>query len=113
MMDVLHGANISAGLTGLAYILGFGNSSKMQPARRPTIMRRAVWILVLLLGLAYACAALETWLSVSSEPALFPQRKTYLGEWPSLSTQVNQTLCEEHGDGLEVGTYFCGLEFHR
>ena len=113
MMDVLHGANLSAGLTGLTYILGFGNSSKLQPARRPSMMRRAVWILVLLLGLAYACAGCETWLSVSSKSVLFTERKPYRGDWPLLSTQVNQTLCNEHGDAYEAGINFCGLEFNQ
>lgn len=114
MMNVLHGASISAVYNGLTYILGFGSSNRLQPVHRPPMMRRAVWLLLLLLLLAYACAGFETWLSVSSEPKLFPQQRPYPGDWPLMSTEVNQTLCGvTHGDGLQSGTFFCGLEYNQ
>lgn len=112
-MNVLHGANLSALFNGLSFVLGFGDSSKLQPLRRPPMLRRAVLLLLLLLGLAYSCAGFETWLGVSSEPKLFPQRISYPGDWPLMSTEVNQTLCDSFGDPVQAGTYFCGLEHNR
>jgi hypothetical protein len=112
-MNVLHGANLSAIWSGVTFVMGLGSTNKTQRLHRPHILRRAVWLLLFILGLAYACAGFETWLGVSSDPVIYPQLAQYSGSPPMMSRQVNQTLCDVNGDTVIQGTYFCGLEHNQ
>lgn len=112
-MNTLTGANLSAIWNGVIFVMGLDSASKVQHLRKPRILRQAVWLLLFILGLAYACAGFETWLGVSSDPILFPQQAQYPGSPPMMSKRVNQTLCDENGDTIIPGTYFCGLEHNQ
>lgn len=93
LMSVLHGANLPALWDGCKFMLGFGTMNKMQPLRKPQLLRSAVAILCFYLGLAYACAISESWLSATSEAVPYPQKTAYGGSVPLLARQLNQTLC--------------------
>lgn len=99
-MNVLHGANLPALWDGCKFLFGFGSANKAQLLRKPAMLRNAVLLLFLYLGLAYACVISESWLSVTSDAVPFPQNIPYNGSWPLLTRQLNQTLCDIYSSNV-------------
>ncbi|KAF7353875.1 hypothetical protein MVEN_01073400 [Mycena venus] len=93
IMNILHGANFAA-LWG-----GFN----------PPILRRAMLILSLGLGLVYSFVILVIALSISSRATYFSQSRDYSGTWPQLSRQINYSMCSTTSDA-SAGINICGVE---
>ncbi|KAF7359074.1 hypothetical protein MSAN_01248500 [Mycena sanguinolenta] len=106
IMNILHGANFLALFGGLRYLYG----STTRPSYKPPILRRAMFILALGLGLVYSFSILVIALSISSTAMSFSQLIEYRGTWPQLSRQINSSMCAATGGGLAQGINLCGLE---
>ncbi|KAF8191679.1 hypothetical protein K438DRAFT_1970659 [Mycena galopus ATCC 62051] len=106
IMNLLHGANFSALCGGLKYMYG----STTRPSYKPPILRRAMFILALGLGLVYSFSILLIALSISSKTVSFSQLGEYRGTWPQLSRQINSSMCATTSGALVQGTNLCGLE---
>jgi hypothetical protein len=106
-MNVLHGANLIALWDSCSFLFGFGSATKMQPLRKPRILRIAIAILFFYLSLAYTCTICESVLSATSDAIPFAQQTEYKGSWPSFARQLNQTLCASYNMGM--GSDLCGM----
>jgi hypothetical protein len=106
-MDVLHGANLIALWGGCSFLFGFGLAGKMQPLKKPRILRSAIAILFFYLSLAYTCTICESVLSATSDAIPFVQQTAYKGSWPLLARQLNQTLCDSYKAGMDSD--LCGM----
>ncbi|KAJ7348822.1 hypothetical protein DFH08DRAFT_1079265 [Mycena albidolilacea] len=108
IMNLLHGANLSALCGGLKYMYGICTLTK--PSYKPPILRRVLFILALALGLVYSFEILVIVLSISSKTMSISQLRDYPGTWPQLSRQINSSMCATTNGAVAQSINLCGLQ---
>jgi hypothetical protein len=108
IMNVLHGADLSALWGGSKYTFGLG--SKKRTSYKPPLLRSAIFTLALALAVTYGFVVLDIVFSILSTPIAFSQLSGYHGTWPQLSRQINSSLCATTSGALVTGTNLCGLQ---
>ncbi|KAJ7765711.1 hypothetical protein B0H16DRAFT_1883138 [Mycena metata] len=108
IMNILHGANFSALWAGIKYM--YGIFSQKRSSYKPSILRRALFVLGFGLGIAYSFVVLDIALDISSTTLAFSQLDDYTGTWPELSRQLNYSMCATTEGAVANGINLCGLE---
>ncbi|KAJ7184580.1 hypothetical protein C8R46DRAFT_1299748 [Mycena filopes] len=108
IMNILHGANFSALWGGLKYM--YGICSQKRTSYKPSILRAAMFVLGLGLGIAYSFVVLDIALGISSTSLAFSQLNDYDGTWPQLSRQMNYSMCATTQGAIAAGINLCGLQ---
>ncbi|KAJ7041962.1 hypothetical protein C8F04DRAFT_1176619 [Mycena alexandri] len=108
IMNILHGANFSALWAGIKYT--YGIFSQKRTSYKPSILRRALFVLGFGLGIAYSFVVFDIALGISSKTLAFSQLDDYIGTWPELSRQINYSMCATTEGAVADGINLCGLE---